>query len=160
MVGKPDVAGVLVPTELRPNFSSLNDVLFPKEVGVLPKGGSTDLGHEVTENELPELWLPLEAVGHEIPISPKVDADDIGIFAIHPGIHLIDTLLAVIAQYPEVFGRNDFMEDHVALFAKLLLLDFRDFHERLPKYSFGRERGNLFLLVWIIEIRTLNRELK
>ena len=51
MVGKPDVAGILMPTELHPGLGAFDHVLFPEQVGVLPKGGLADFRHEVAEEE-------------------------------------------------------------------------------------------------------------
>ena len=48
------------------------------------------------------------------------DIDHICALTVHPGVHLIDEILTQITQQFEVRVRNDRLEYHVAVFAKLL----------------------------------------
>lgn len=128
VVGKADVAGVLVPTEFHAGLGAFDDILLPEEPGVLPEGGAADGGHEAAEEEFAEDGLAAEAVGDEVAAAAVADADGVGAFAVHAGLDFVDEVLALVPQELEVFGGDDVFEDHVAVLAELVDFVLRDIH--------------------------------
>ena len=141
-----DIARVLVPRKLHARFGTFDDILLPKQIGVITQRGAADLGHQLAKEKLSQYRLLFKTVGDKVAAAAVVDAERIAALGVHARVHLVDGLLTLAAQQFEIGIGNGALEDHIALVAVerlLVFADIDDAHGLAPK-KMGRENRSDF----------------
>ena len=105
---------------VRCGVRALHDILLPEQVGRIAQRGTTDVGHQVAEQEFAQFWLILEAIGQEVALVTMVDADRVRSGLVHAGVHYVDESLALASKQFEVVIGDDGFEDEITFLDELL----------------------------------------
>ena len=109
-----DEAGVLVPAELHASLGGLDDVLLVEQVDRVAERGPGDLGHQVREQEPPDVGGRVVGV-EEVAAAAVVEVERVDAEAVHLAVALVDEPVALAAQDLEIARRYGVLEDEEAV---------------------------------------------